>query len=607
MIWSAICYVSGMSPAGNIGEFGAIETRPSSVGEGSPFAIRVSSASQGESTPASPTTGGDSFRQGWKAIVDEVHSAEIPIGDAAPVGMLLNEAGESAAGKNLMERAAGGAQKARAAAQLSVTARFPATHALPDCSAPGAVADPDTRSGKGPAQDGGFEKFRAKASPLKPVVPFEASSHKSKMAPEKQNEAASDPKVFVPDSQVVIFPMQLSQFDSGVRPGQEPQPKVSTPELLNLQVQAPRGSVEGLPGPDTPQPFAGREANIQSPELDRTSESGAEENPSSQQPSVEQPSPGQGNPSVFGFPASHTSGSVQAEPAMQNEQSHRIRFEHGSRDVSASGSPAQPGVATGDSDFSPGTEKRPNLPGTTRKDVLARDQAGMHEAQIVSPPATADASVLHRALDADSNFPGLSREDPGGTFAAQAVTRSSLGGAGHAGGRQVSGAHEPFAAMDSVDNGGAPRWILAGSHKAEAGFQDPSLGWISVRAQSGAGGIHASVVAPSDVAAQVLGGQLEGLNAHLAGHFEQLKTVTLSTADTGPDGRDAGGGMLQGNGRDSGDGGQSQGKENSGSAALPKLTQDQAQRPSEERTPVADLAAVYGGMNPSTHHFSAMA
>ncbi len=606
MIWPVICYVCGMHPAGNIGEFGSIETRPCAVGGGSPLAIRASSASPGESAPASPTTGGDSFRQSWETIVDEVHSAEIPSGEVPPSGMFLPEPGKNTAGKNLMEGSAGGAQKTTAAAQLSITARFPLTHRLPDYSAPGAAAAPDTRAGMGPVQDGGLEKSRAKVSPLKSAVTLSGSSRNDGTAPARQDEAAFDPKVFVPDSQVIFDATQLSQSVSALRIGPEPQPKLSAPEFLNRPVQGPRSSDEGHPGPDTPQPFAVRELNIQSPAVERRSEFGAEGNTLSQPLSAEQPSPGQGNPNVVGAPAPRTSGSVQAEPAMQNEQSHRMSFEHGSRNATASDSPTQPGVGMGDLDFSPGAEKRPTLPGTTRKDVLEREEAGKREAQIASPPTTAGASVFHRGLDPDSHSPGIRREDPGGTFAAQAVTTSSPGGEGHAGGRQAGGEREAFAAMDSVDNGSAPKWILAGSHKAEAGFQDPTLGWISVRAQSGAGGIHASVVAPSDIAAQVLGGQLEGLNAHLAAHFEQLKTVTLSTADTGPDGRDAGGGMLQGNGGDSPAGGQPQGQENSGSAGLPKLIQGQAQRPSEERTPVADLAAVYGGINP-THHFSAMA
>lgn len=87
-------------------------------------------------------------------------------------------------------------------------------------------------------------------------------------------------------------------------------------------------------------------------------------------------------------------------------------------------------------------------------------------------------------------------------------------------------------ALNAIDEH-APisRWTLAGSHRAEAGFHDPSLGWVSVRAQAGAGGIHAVVVPASDTAAQVLNTHLAGLNAHMTSQYEHLSTVTLASPD----------------------------------------------------------------------------
>jgi hypothetical protein len=98
---------------------------------------------------------------------------------------------------------------------------------------------------------------------------------------------------------------------------------------------------------------------------------------------------------------------------------------------------------------------------------------------------------------------------------------------------------EPFAVIDAGDNIAA-KWVLAAGHRAEAGFQDPSLGWVSVRAQAGTGGIHAAVIPSSDAAAQVLGGHLAGLNAHIASQYEHLNPVTLSTSDAGWQNRDRG-------------------------------------------------------------------
>jgi len=108
--------------------------------------------------------------------------------------------------------------------------------------------------------------------------------------------------------------------------------------------------------------------------------------------------------------------------------------------------------------------------------------------------------------------------------------------------------------MDAGVNDVAATWSRAETHRAEAGFQDPSLGWVSVRAHAGAGGIHAALVPSSDMAGQVLGGHLAGLNAHLADHHEHLHSVTLSTPDAGWTERDTGRDMAQGGGAGTSDG-----------------------------------------------------
>ena len=99
--------------------------------------------------------------------------------------------------------------------------------------------------------------------------------------------------------------------------------------------------------------------------------------------------------------------------------------------------------------------------------------------------------------------------------------------------QQHTSAYEAFATIDAGTDDDAAKWVIAGDHRAEAGFQDPSLGWVSVRAQAGAGGVHAAVVPASDVAAQALSGHLAGLNAHMANQYEHLNPVTLSAPDTG--------------------------------------------------------------------------
>ncbi len=90
-----------------------------------------------------------------------------------------------------------------------------------------------------------------------------------------------------------------------------------------------------------------------------------------------------------------------------------------------------------------------------------------------------------------------------------------------------------FAALDADSATGKPTWVHTGAQRAEAGFQDPSLGWVSVRANVGGGGVHAELVAGSNDAAQVLGTHMAGLNAYLAEHHTSVGTLTLSSSESG--------------------------------------------------------------------------
>lgn len=87
---------------------------------------------------------------------------------------------------------------------------------------------------------------------------------------------------------------------------------------------------------------------------------------------------------------------------------------------------------------------------------------------------------------------------------------------------------DPFASIDAGRNVPAPTWIHAGARHAEAGYLDPSLGWISVRADAATSGVHAALVPASSEAAQVLGNHLAGLNNYLAERHGDAATVTMA-------------------------------------------------------------------------------
>jgi len=98
------------------------------------------------------------------------------------------------------------------------------------------------------------------------------------------------------------------------------------------------------------------------------------------------------------------------------------------------------------------------------------------------------------------------------------VSRSS--GAG------ISGS-EVLTVLDADGEDSVPTWIRTGKHELEAGYQDPELGWVAVRAHAATNGIHAALVPGSIAAAQPLSDHLAGLNAYLAGHHSSIHSVSI--------------------------------------------------------------------------------
>jgi hypothetical protein len=91
---------------------------------------------------------------------------------------------------------------------------------------------------------------------------------------------------------------------------------------------------------------------------------------------------------------------------------------------------------------------------------------------------------------------------------------------------------EAFATLDAAGTA-RPTWIHAGTQRAEVGYQDPALGWVSVRADASGGGVHAELVPATADAAQALGGHLAGLNAFLAERHSSVDTVTVTAPEGG--------------------------------------------------------------------------
>jgi hypothetical protein len=103
--------------------------------------------------------------------------------------------------------------------------------------------------------------------------------------------------------------------------------------------------------------------------------------------------------------------------------------------------------------------------------------------------------------------------------------------------RDAAIAHDSFATLDAdaalSASSTTATWTHASAHSLEAGFEDPALGWIGVRAGLGAGSIHAALVPGTAEAAQTLGSQISGLHAYLTEQRTPVSSLTLAMPDFG--------------------------------------------------------------------------
>ncbi len=197
----------------------------------------------------------------------------------------------------------------------------------------------------------------------------------------------------------------------------------------------------------------------------------------------------------------------------------------------------------------PGSARTSGKTGSQTERVNEPHSAASQGVQLFAGPTSAPSPV-----QSSSFIP----HDPSGVNAATAAGGSaSSAGSSSGNGAAASAAQDTFAALDAGAGTAAPTWTHAGAHYAEAGYQDPALGWVGVRAQVDANGIHAAVVPGSVDAAQSLSGHLAGLNAYLAEHHAPVETLTLAAPENGWAGQGMGQGGGQSGGQGTGQGGYS--------------------------------------------------
>jgi len=172
----------------------------------------------------------------------------------------------------------------------------------------------------------------------------------------------------------------------------------------------------------------------------------------------------------------------------------------------------------------------------------------LSESMKAGSPKVGKSSTTGNSLTATAAIPmGLSPADPASTIEANfrmsdslhthafSLPTSSLESSRGSAGDSVT-PHQAFEALDRTGNGPVANWVHTSSQRAEAGFQDPALGWIAVRADQNAAGVHATVLPATTEAAQSLGSQMAGLTAHLSEAHASIASLSLGTGE----GREAG-------------------------------------------------------------------
>ena len=247
----------------------------------------------------------------------------------------------------------------------------------------------------------------------------------------------------------------------------------------------------------------------------------------------------------------------------------------------------------------------PSADGSRTESELAKPSVRSRRAASVAhaaaaPPREAPAQP-GSAETAGAGMVRLAAPDRGGSEPRHA-------GAGAEGLTAGAGSVNAFAALDAGSARSDPAWIHAGAQRAEAGFNDPDLGWVGVRADLAGGSVHAAVLSGSAEAAQALGGHLAGLSAHLAEHHIEVGSVSMAAPARQDLGAGAGGfqqGTAQQQGQ--GTGGQSPGSESrlehgaqAGSGAAPIHA-------GGEPGHVAAAGPAFGQATASGRHISVMA
>jgi trimeric autotransporter adhesin len=135
----------------------------------------------------------------------------------------------------------------------------------------------------------------------------------------------------------------------------------------------------------------------------------------------------------------------------------------------------------------------------------------------------------------------------------------------HSGASPTPASANPFDGIDSGAPSQSPGWLRATSHQVEAGYHDPSMGWVEVRANEGTGGVHATLIPATPGAADTLGQHLAGMTNYLNERETPIATLNVASAAVQAGAGNEGHAAGSGSGQQGGQSGMNTRDENKGS------------------------------------------
>jgi hypothetical protein len=222
-----------------------------------------------------------------------------------------------------------------------------------------------------------------------------------------------------------------------------------------------------------------------------------------------------------------TAGAPKAQSGLQSGIRSRATVEGRNASATATSEPANAPDREGSKVDANGFDATPGRPRSIGGE--SAPAAIMHSAQAINlgsdPSGSIQSGLIQVAASGEGN--AIMAGGQAGSHAGASGSAAGQASAGNAGGT--------FAALDSgstvgADTSvGAPGWVHASGQRAEAGFEDPVLGWVGVRADVVGGTVHAAILPGSAEAAAALGTHLAGLGTYLSEQHASVSAVSIAT------------------------------------------------------------------------------